>query len=160
MTPDPIGWFLDRYVGHLAKTVATNAEKVRKIQSESGLAEERIVRYEISEGDASRRDVPQKVHKYTFRVGKDATFVRLSDDTRPDVVVFTDLPTVWGVAKGRYNQKMPDGTTRLIQPFTIFDGLRLGKVEWAGTSSALRELMLFERKVAPEFLKSLRLPDF
>jgi hypothetical protein len=158
VTPDVKRWFLDRYVGHLSKAVNEKAETVRALQRDSGLAKERIVRYEISEGDVTRRDVPQNIYRYTFRVSGDGEFTQLPADTRPDVVVFTDLAAVWGVAQGRYLQAMPDGTKRLLSPFTIFDALRIGKVEWAGTSSALREMMLFERKVAPEFLSALKLP--
>lgn len=157
--PDPVGWFLDRYVNHVVKEVNTKADKVRSMQTTSGRTKERIVRYEIYSGDLTLRHVPQKVYRITVRVTVDGRLQRLDDGVAPDVVVFMDLPAVWGIAKGRYNQRLQDGTTRVLEPFTVFDALRLGKVEWAGTSSTLQDLLLFERRVAPEFLAALRLPE-
>ena len=151
-------WFLDRYVSHVTSQVSKRSEKVRQMQAESGRTHERVVRYEILEADVNRRDIEQRVHIFAVRIGRDGSFTRLPDHTRPDVTVYTDLPTVWGVARGSYTLNFKDGTSRLLQPFTVFDAVRLGKVEWGGTSSTLSELMLFERKVAPEFLASLKLP--
>jgi hypothetical protein len=156
--PNPRKWFLDRYVAYLTARVNRDAEKVRKLQAESGMARERVVRYEVSEGDMARRNVEQTVYKFTFRVGRDGSFVRLPDETRPDVTVYTDVPAVWGIANDSYTLVLPDGTKRVYSPFTVFDAMRLGKVDWTGTSSALSEFMLFERKVAPEFLEALKLP--
>lgn len=155
---DPRKWFVDRYVDHVVRTVNTKAEKVRALQATSGRTQARIVRYEIYAGDVRRRDVPQLVYPFTVRVTPDGRMERLPDGVRPDVTVYSDVATVKGIADGRAVELLRDGTKRVIEPFSVFDALRLDRVEWAGTSETLSDLLLFERKVAPEFLRALQLP--
>lgn len=156
--PKPFQWFIDRYVNHVVRGVNSRASKVRDLQATSGRKKERIVRYEIYSADLTLRHVKQDVYRITVRVTGDGRLERLDEDTAPDVIVLMDLPAVWGIAHNRYVQRMPDGSTRVVEPFTVFDALRLGKVEWAGTSSTLQDLLLFERRVGPEFLEALKLP--
>lgn len=157
--PRPFQWFVDRYVNHVVRGVNSRASRVRDLQQTSGRTQARIVRYEIYSADLTLRHVKQDVYRVTVRVTPDGTLERLDDETVPDVIVLMDLPAVWGIARGRYTQRMPDGTTRTVTPFTIFDALRLGKVEWAGTTSTLQDLLLFERRVAPDFIEALKLPE-
>lgn len=155
---NPFRRFVDLYVDHVVRTVNARSERVRELQRSSGRSSARIVRYEIYEGDVRRRDVPQNVYPFTVRVTADGRMERLPDGVRPDVTVYSDLATVKGIADGRRVEILRDGTRRTIEPFTVFDALRLDRVEWAGTSETLQDLLLFERRVAPEFLRALQLP--
>lgn len=155
---NPFQWFLDLYVNHVVRTVNARSEKVRSLQASSGRTQARVVRYEVYSGDVRRRDVVQQMWPFTVRVTPEGRMERLADGVRPDVTVYTDIATVKGIAAGRGVEILRDGSKRVIEPFTIFDALRLDRIEWAGTSQTLQDLLLFERKIAPEFLKALQLP--
>ena len=153
-------WFINRYVEHMIASVNSNAERVRQLQSESGMARERVSRFEFFDGDVTlRARVPQKSYPLTLRIHRDGTVERLPNDTRPDVTVFTDIPTVYGIARGEYTMVLPSGARKPYPSFTVWDAVRLGKIEWTGASSALAELMLFEKRIGPEFLEAMRLPE-
>ena len=156
---DILGRAVDAYVNHVVRQVNKRAAAVRGLQASSGRTQERIVRYEVYQGDVRRRDLAQPVYTFTVRVRRDGAMERLDGAVRPDVTVYTDVPTVVGLSRGRTNQILPDGTARVIQPFTVYDALRLDRIEWSGTSQTLQDLLLFERKVAPEFLRALELPQ-
>ena len=149
-------WFLDRYFSYVEGQANKKREKIRELQAQSGMKKERVVRYDISEADVQIRGSPK--HRVTAMVHADGRFERVPDVPNPDIVVRTDLPTVWGIATGRYVQTLRDGSKKVHEKFTVFDAVRIGKVEWEGTTSALQELMLLEKRILPEFIEALRLP--
>jgi len=151
-------WFLERYFNHLERQANRRREKIRQLQTQSGMRRERVVRYEISEADVQVRGMAK--HTFTAVVGAEGEFRRVADVPFPDIVVRTDFPTIWAIAKPphRYVQALRAGGKKVHENFTVFDAVRIGKIEWEGTSSALQELMLLDRRIIPEFIEAMRLP--
>jgi hypothetical protein len=149
--------FLDMYFRYVQGRANRRSDKVRQLQQESGRTDMQVIRIIVYNDDVRASRAQQSAYMRTFRV-RDGVLEYLDDRERPDAVILSDFPTIYGIANGRYVQVFPDGTRKVHENFGAFDALRLGKMECEGDQSVLSNLYLFERRVAPEILKEIRLP--
>jgi hypothetical protein len=151
-------WFLDRYIHWVVGRANARADKIRDLQEEAHRTEERIMRWEVFEYNIQWRNGQQATFVYTVRLLRDGRLEVLPNNIRPDLILYTDYPTVQGLATGRYEQVLPNGRVRVIEPFGAFDALRLGGIEYLGNASMLKELNLWEKRIGGDLMRELRLP--
>ena len=150
----PIRVIFDWYMDHLiARSKAKNA-KFRELQMKANRTGAKVMRYVIFD-DIHNPEKTTDMITYTVRV-VDGSLERLPDEVKPDVTIYTDVPTVYGIMNNRA-VIYPNGKEQVISPFGVWDGVRLGRIVWDGETTALKDLYLFDRNVLPLIEEQLRI---
>ncbi len=154
--------FVNWYAEHLQKKAQKKVDKIRQVQSETGRLAEQVIEIQIYGMDLRQRNrIQQEVWVRRYRFLKDGTYQVLPvGPTRPDSRIYTDTPTLIGVAYGHQQSVKEDGSIVSREKFTVYDALRLGHIDYDGETTALRNLALLQKKILPELARELKLiPD-
>lgn len=157
LTAHVVEWYAER----LQRKVQKKSVRIREIQAETGRTMEQVLEIHVYAMDVSQRDrVPQDVWIRRYRFLRDGTYDIVPPGTRADCRIFTDLPTVTGIAMGHTNSVTREGAVIAREEFTVYDALRLGHIDYDGNATALRNLNLLQKKLLPEIARELKLiPD-
>ncbi len=151
--------FVDLYLNHLMRVAEKNASLVREMQEDSDRKKEMVIRVDAFEADVRKRGyIPQEITTRVFRI-RDGRLEQLPEGTKDyEAVVMTDYPTLRAIASGEAQAVRPDGTVKVVRPFTPRDAVRMGRLTADGPASVISNLFLLERTVLPRLADELKLP--
>jgi hypothetical protein len=154
--------FVNWYAEHLQRKMEKKVDKIRQIQNETGRLQEQVLEIHVYSMDVRQKDrVPQQVwvRRYQFLKNGSYRIIPLNSG-RADCRIYTDTPTLIGVAYGYQEVAKPDGTVISRKKYTAYDALRLGHLTYDGEATALRNIALLQNKLLPEIARELKLvPD-
>lgn len=143
---NPIWYVVDRYFGYFIRKSQERSNEIRQMQRQAHRENGKIQRYVIFE-DLKSVGTAREMLSYTIRI-VDGKIVRLPHDTKPDITVYLDIPALYGIVNNS-TVIYPNGKPQTISPFTVWDGIRLGRIVWEGDTAVLEDMYLFDRKVLP-----------
>ena len=153
--------WLGTYVRFVEWRANRKRDQIRSAQAETGRTYERITKFHIYSQDCRYRRDPgfhQSVVKLVYQFMATGEVRRLPPETREDVLIITDIPTLHGIASGTFRYHGADGREIVRTPFGPKEAILLGRMESNGDLDMMLEVKTLLAKL-PEVENILRMPE-